>query len=237
MVRKADILIENYRPGVMDRLGLGYDVLKEENPRLIYAAISGFGSYGPYAQRPGYDIISQAMGGLMSITGPKGSDPTRSGNAMGDILGGMQQGGVAIVPSAKSIIPTAKRVLETWRAASLPVIFKVRVHRPDGIDVERFRLPLFREKPFLVEGTDEAAIFPELQPAPGEYLVHGARFSGFFQTDLQLLLTRLGIETLVVCGMPPTLVAQNRAQKPRTRITSYQWAISSSARYGPEYSV
>ncbi len=89
LVAKADVVIENYRPGVMDKLGLGYDVLKEINPRLIYGAVSGFGSYGPYSQRPGYDIISQAMGGLMSITGPEGGEETRSGNAMGDILGGM----------------------------------------------------------------------------------------------------------------------------------------------------
>ena len=89
LVAKADVVIENYRPGVMDKLGLGYDVLKEINPRLIYGAVSGFGSYGPYSQRPGYDIISQAMGGLMSITGAEGGEETRSGNAMGDILGGM----------------------------------------------------------------------------------------------------------------------------------------------------
>ena len=89
LVAKADVVIENYRPGVMDKLGLGYDVLKEINPGLIYGAVSGFGSYGPYSQRPGYDIISQAMGGLMSVTGAEGGDPTRSGNAMGDMLGGM----------------------------------------------------------------------------------------------------------------------------------------------------
>ena len=89
LVKKSDVLIENYRPGVMDRLGLGYEELKKINPRLIYGAISGFGSYGPYAKRPGYDIISQGMGGLMSITGEEGGAPTRSGNAMGDILGGM----------------------------------------------------------------------------------------------------------------------------------------------------
>lgn len=89
LVKKVDILIENFRPGVMDKLGLGYDVLKVVNKQLIYGAISGFGSYGPYSQRPGYDIISQAMGGLMSLTGSKGSEPTRAGNAMGDMLGGM----------------------------------------------------------------------------------------------------------------------------------------------------
>lgn len=89
LVAGADVLLENYRPGVMDKLGLGYEELKKINPRLIYAACSGFGSYGQYSQRPGYDIISQGMGGLMSVTGATGGAPTRSGNAMGDILGGM----------------------------------------------------------------------------------------------------------------------------------------------------
>ena len=89
LAEKADIVIVYFRPGVMDKLGLGYDRLRELNPRLIYGAVSGFGSYGPYAMRPGYDIVSQAMGGLMSVTGAKGGEPTRSGNAMGDILGGM----------------------------------------------------------------------------------------------------------------------------------------------------
>ena len=78
LVKKADILIENFRPGVMDRMGLGYEELKKVNPRLIYGAVSGFGSYGRYHDRPGYDIIAQAMGGLMSITGQKGNPPTRS---------------------------------------------------------------------------------------------------------------------------------------------------------------
>lgn len=89
LVRRADVVLENYRPGVMERLGLGYNTLKEINDRIIYAAVSGFGSYGPYSERPGYDILAQAMGGLMSITGARGGDPTRAGNAMGDILGGL----------------------------------------------------------------------------------------------------------------------------------------------------
>ena len=85
----ADVIIENYRPGVMDRLGIGYSVLKELNPGLIYGSITGFGTYGPYADRPGYDILSQAMGGIMSLTGQEGDPPTRTGNAIGDVLGGM----------------------------------------------------------------------------------------------------------------------------------------------------
>lgn len=89
LVKKADVVVENYRPGTMTKLGLGYDTLKEVNPGIIYAAVSGFGQYGPYAKRPGYDIISQAMSGLMSTTGWPGGHPTRSGTAMGDVLGGL----------------------------------------------------------------------------------------------------------------------------------------------------
>jgi formyl-CoA transferase len=89
LVKKADVVFENYRPGTMAKLGLGYDVLKEINPRIIYAAVSGFGQYGPYTKRPGYDIISQAMSGLMSTTGWPGGYPTRTGTAMGDVLGGL----------------------------------------------------------------------------------------------------------------------------------------------------
>ena len=89
LVKKADILVENYRPGVMDRLGLGYSELKKINPQLIYGAVSGFGQYGPYSQRAGYDIVGQAMSGLMSVTGWPGGKPTRTGTAISDVLGGM----------------------------------------------------------------------------------------------------------------------------------------------------
>lgn len=89
MVKKADVVIENYRPGVMESLGLGYEILKGINPGIIYGSVSGFGHYGPYSQRAGYDIIGQAMGGLMSTTGWPDSSPTRTGTAMGDVLGGL----------------------------------------------------------------------------------------------------------------------------------------------------
>ena len=86
LVKQSDVLLENFRPGTMERLGLGYEELKKINPRLIYSAISGFGQTGPYRLRPGYDIIGQAMGGLLSITGWPDGPPTRSGTAIGDIL-------------------------------------------------------------------------------------------------------------------------------------------------------
>ncbi len=89
LVKKADIVVENYRPGVMEKLGLGYEELKKLNEKIIYGSVTGFGVKGPYSKRPGYDILSQAMGGLMSITGQPGDPPTRAGNAMGDVLGGL----------------------------------------------------------------------------------------------------------------------------------------------------
>ncbi|CAK7019641.1 MAG: Acetyl-CoA:oxalate CoA-transferase [Desulfovibrio sp.] len=92
LVKSADVLIENMRPGVMPKLGFGYEDCKKLNPGIIFASISGFGQYGPYSKRPGYDLIAQAMGGSMSITGWPGMEPTRAGMAIGDIFAGMNAG-------------------------------------------------------------------------------------------------------------------------------------------------
>ncbi len=89
MVRHADVVVENYRPGTMEKLGLGYDVLQEINPRLVYAACSGYGNTGPYRHKPAYDIIVQGFGGLMSITGQADGGPTRVGASVGDITAGL----------------------------------------------------------------------------------------------------------------------------------------------------
>lgn len=89
LVMQADVLVENFRPGTMEKLGLGYDVLKEINPKLIYAASSGYGHTGPYSQKPAYDAVVQAMGGIMSITGQVGGKPTRVGTSIGDIAAGL----------------------------------------------------------------------------------------------------------------------------------------------------
>ena len=111
LVKKADVVVENYRPGVMDKLGLGYDELKKVNPRIIYAAVSGFGCYGPNSQRPGYDIIAQAVGGLMSISGHPGGQPTRVGSAMGDMLGGMNLTiGILMALHARQLTGRGQRV-------------------------------------------------------------------------------------------------------------------------------
>lgn len=89
LVKNTDILLENFRAGVMDRLGLGYDVLKEINPRLIYVACTGFGQTGPYRGNPSYDIIMQGLGGLMSITGKEGEGPLCAGASFGDLGGAL----------------------------------------------------------------------------------------------------------------------------------------------------
>lgn len=90
---ESDVLIENFRPGLLAELGLGYDDLSKEHPGLVYASITGFGSMegylGPYAKRPAYDIVAQAMGGVMNTCGQMGGPPTWAGTALGDIISGM----------------------------------------------------------------------------------------------------------------------------------------------------
>ena len=89
LLDEADVLVENFRPGVMERLGYGWESLHARRPRLIYAAVSGFGRTGPYTERPAYDLVVQAMGGLMSLTGPAGGTPVRAGASIGDIAAGL----------------------------------------------------------------------------------------------------------------------------------------------------
>jgi CoA:oxalate CoA-transferase len=89
LLSRADVLVENYRGGTMEKLGYGYDALKEKYPTLIYAGVSGFGHTGPYSHRPAYDMVVQAMGGVMSLTGHPGSPPTRVGTSTGDLTAGL----------------------------------------------------------------------------------------------------------------------------------------------------
>lgn len=89
LVREADVLVQNFRPGVMEKLGLGEEELEELNPRLVSLCITGFGQGGPQGDKPGFDQIVQGEAGLMSITGPKGGPPTKVGVPIGDILAGM----------------------------------------------------------------------------------------------------------------------------------------------------
>src|SRR6185503_6336891 len=89
LVANADIVVENFRPDVKERLGIGYDALKSVNPRIILASISGFGQSGPYRTRAGFDQIAQGMGGLMGVTGLPGQGPVRAGIAVADTSAGL----------------------------------------------------------------------------------------------------------------------------------------------------
>jgi crotonobetainyl-CoA:carnitine CoA-transferase CaiB-like acyl-CoA transferase len=89
LVREADALVENFRPGVTKKLGIDYKTLEEINPHLIYASISGFGQTGPYAMRAGYDLIAQGMSGVMSVTGEPGGPPAKCGIPIGDLSAGL----------------------------------------------------------------------------------------------------------------------------------------------------
>ena len=89
LVETSDVVVENFRPDVKDRLGINYDKLKKRNPKIILASISGFGQDGPYAKRPGFDQIAQGMGGLMSITGAPGEGPMRVGIPVADLTAGL----------------------------------------------------------------------------------------------------------------------------------------------------
>src|SRR5688500_16911017 len=89
MVREADVLTENYRKGTLEKLGLGYDILKQANPGLIYCAVSGYGRDGPFADKGGFDLIAQGFAGLMSVTGEPGGPPVKTGNSVADINAGI----------------------------------------------------------------------------------------------------------------------------------------------------
>lgn len=89
LVEKVDVVVENFRPGVADRLGIGYERLAARNPRLVYVSVSGFGQTGPYAARPAYDVIVQAMSGIMEATGDPQGPPTLVGEAISDVVAGL----------------------------------------------------------------------------------------------------------------------------------------------------
>jgi succinate--hydroxymethylglutarate CoA-transferase len=89
LVKKSDIIIENFVPGTMEKLGLGYEKLNAINPRIIYSSITGYGTSGPYKNRGGYDVIAASLGGLLHITGPKDGSPCKTGVALTDLACGL----------------------------------------------------------------------------------------------------------------------------------------------------
>ena len=100
LVAQSDVVLENFRPGVMERLGLGYETLSARNPRIIYCAISGFGQTGPWRDRPAYDQIVQGLSGAMSVTGDQDSAPLRTGYPICDTVGGLMAKLLGRVPIA-----------------------------------------------------------------------------------------------------------------------------------------
>jgi crotonobetainyl-CoA:carnitine CoA-transferase CaiB-like acyl-CoA transferase len=103
LIAKADVLLENFRPGTMERLGFGYAALSRANPRLVYCSISGFGESGPESSRPGYDLIVQGESGVMDLTGFPDGPPVKVGNSIGDLVAGMAAAqGVALALLARA---------------------------------------------------------------------------------------------------------------------------------------
>ncbi len=187
LVKESDVVLENFRPGTMDRLGLGYEDLKKINPRIVYGAISGFGQTGPYKTRPGYDIIGQAMGGLLSITGWPGGPPTRSGTAIGDILSSLfctigilsalkvrEQTGEGQLVDV-SLVDSVFAALE-----NIPQMFYVKGHVPERIGNRyEFIYPYdtFRTRDgWVVIGIANDSLWAKFQKASGLDLGNDTRF-------------------------------------------------------------
>src|SRR5215472_3580146 len=95
LARRADVIVENFLPGVATRLGLGYEAVRAVNPSVVYASVTGFGQTGPYAKRPGYNTIAQGMSGLMALTGMPGQPPTRIGGSVSDLAAALCAFGAA----------------------------------------------------------------------------------------------------------------------------------------------
>jgi crotonobetainyl-CoA:carnitine CoA-transferase CaiB-like acyl-CoA transferase len=140
LVRNAHVLVENFRPGVMDRLGLGYDQLRKLNPSLVYCAISGFGQDGPMKDAPAYDQIVQGLSGAMSITGDERCAPLRAGYPVADTLGG--------ITAAFAIVSALIRRLQTDEGAAFDVELQLGSTSASAVVAS----PFF---PFWLDGLDQ----------------------------------------------------------------------------------
>jgi crotonobetainyl-CoA:carnitine CoA-transferase CaiB-like acyl-CoA transferase len=139
MVRTADVVVENFRPGVISRLGIDYERLREENPRIILASISGFGQDGPYAALPGFDQIAQGMGGLMAVTGLPGQGPVRAGAAVADIAAGLYAAiGILIALQERNRSGEGQWIQSSLLAAQIALLdFQAALYLIDGIVPEQ----------------------------------------------------------------------------------------------------
>ncbi|MDQ0727802.1 CaiB/BaiF CoA-transferase family protein [Microbacterium sp. W4I20] len=147
LVEKADVLVENFRPGTMDRLGHGYERLRTVNPRLVYAALSGYGQTGPYRSRPAYDNSAQATGGLWSMNGPAGGPPTRVGTIIGDLAASLY-GVIGVLSALRHVERTGEgQLVDVSQQDSVLTLTEnaVVAYTVDGTIPE----PLGNEHPFV----------------------------------------------------------------------------------------
>jgi formyl-CoA transferase len=134
LIDQSDILVENFRPGAMDRLGFGYAAVHERRPALVYASISGFGNSGPQKDRPGYDVIVQGEAGIMDITGPKDGAPYKVGAAIGDLVSGLYatQGILAALLAAKATGAGQHVSISMYEAVASLLTFNASIYFATG---------------------------------------------------------------------------------------------------------
>ncbi|KAF9891544.1 hypothetical protein FE257_004011 [Aspergillus nanangensis] len=183
LTRNADVVVENFRPGTMDRLGLGYDRLKEQNPGLIYASISGYGPTGPYSQRGGYDPIAAAEGGLLHITGERNGPPVRAGIGLIDMATGLYtHGAILAALRARDQTGQGQRVDASLFETQISMLTNVGLSWLNlGIEAERW-------------GCQHPSISPyDAFRTKDLYLVCGATNNGQFSALCKLL----GLDSLL----------------------------------------
>jgi crotonobetainyl-CoA:carnitine CoA-transferase CaiB-like acyl-CoA transferase len=168
LVREADVVIDNFRPGVLDRLGLGWDVLSEEQPDLVYACGSGYGSDGPYAHLPGQDLLLQAVSGLAAATGRAGEAPTPAGAAVVDQhAASLLAMGILAALHHRARTGEGQKVEVTMLQAALDLQMEPIVYHLNGGLVERPARPLassFHEAPYGIYPTRDGYVALSLSP-------------------------------------------------------------------------
>jgi crotonobetainyl-CoA:carnitine CoA-transferase CaiB-like acyl-CoA transferase len=134
LIEKSDILVENFRPGAMDRLGFGYEAVRKRRPGMVYASISGFGASGPQRDRPGYDVIIQGEAGIMDITGPRDGAPHKVGAAIGDLVSGLYatQGILAALYASKASGEGQHVTISMYEAVASLLTFNASIYYATG---------------------------------------------------------------------------------------------------------
>jgi crotonobetainyl-CoA:carnitine CoA-transferase CaiB-like acyl-CoA transferase len=177
LAAQCDVLIENYRPGVMDRLGLGYEALSAINPRLIYCAISGYGMTGPLRDLPSFDIVLQAMSGALSVNGEAGRAPTKLGVPLGDLVGGVN-GPMGILAALYERHSTGRgRLIDV---SLLDGMINMLAYLP--------QLAWFTEKDPLPQGSEHANLVPYgIFPAQDGSIIVACLTNGFWKRICEAL--------------------------------------------------